>query len=40
MLRVEGRIANEDAEFDGAIEIDSKTGLIAKRWAARGPERS
>jgi dihydroorotase len=29
MLRVEGRIANEDAEFDGAIEIDTKTGLIA-----------
>ena len=30
MLRVEGRIANEDAEFDGAIEIDTETGLIAK----------
>ena len=30
MLRVEGRIANEDAEFDGAIEIDLGTGLIAK----------
>jgi dihydroorotase len=30
MLRVEGRIANEDAEFDGAIEIDQETGLIAK----------
>ena len=29
MLRVEGRIANEDAEFDGAIEIDQETGLIA-----------
>ena len=29
MLRVEGRIANEDAEFDGAIEIDTDTGLIA-----------
>jgi len=30
MLRVEGRIANEDAEFDGAIEIDTKTGLITR----------
>jgi dihydroorotase len=29
MLRVEGRIANHDEEFDGAIEIDPKTGLIA-----------
>ena len=29
MLRVEGRIANDDAEFDGAIEIDTDTGLIA-----------
>ena len=29
MLRVEGRIANEDAEFEGAIEIDTETGLIA-----------
>jgi dihydroorotase len=28
MLRVEGRIANEDAEFEGAIEIDAETGLI------------
>jgi len=30
MLRVEGRIANEDAEFDGAVEIDQGTGLIAR----------
>lgn len=29
MLRVEGRIANDDREFDGAIEIDTATGLIA-----------
>ncbi|HVG26554.1 MAG TPA: amidohydrolase family protein [Acidobacteriaceae bacterium] len=28
MLRIEGRIANHDAEFDGAIEIDPVTGLI------------
>jgi len=28
MLRLEGRIANHDAEFDGAIEIDTETGLI------------
>jgi len=28
MLRVEGRIANHDREFDGAIEIDTDTGLI------------
>ncbi len=36
MLRVEGRIANEDREFDGAIEIDTGTGLIAKVSAAEG----
>lgn len=29
MLRVEGRIANFDCEFEGAIEIDTATGLIA-----------
>jgi len=28
MLRIEGRIVNHDAEFDGAIEIDTSTGLI------------
>jgi len=28
MLRVEGRIANHDHEFDGAIEINTDTGLI------------
>jgi len=28
MLRVEGRIANHDREFDGAIEINTETGLI------------
>jgi dihydroorotase len=28
MLRVEGRIANHDGEFDGAVEIDTETGLI------------
>ena len=28
MLRIEGRIANHDAEFDGAILIDTNTGLI------------
>jgi dihydroorotase len=30
MLRVEGRIANEDGEFDGAVEINTETGLITK----------
>lgn len=29
MLRIEGRIANHDREFDGAIEIDKETGLIS-----------
>jgi dihydroorotase len=29
MLRIEGRIVHPDREFDGAIEIDLKTGLIA-----------
>jgi len=28
LLRVEGRIANHDREFDGAIEINATTGLI------------
>jgi len=28
MLRVEGRIANHDREFEGAIEISTETGLI------------
>jgi dihydroorotase len=28
MLRLESRIANRDREFDGAIEIDTETGLI------------
>ncbi len=28
MLRVEGRIANHDREFEGAIEINIETGLI------------
>jgi dihydroorotase len=28
MLRLEGRIANHDREFDGAIEINTETGLI------------
>lgn len=27
-LRVEGRIANHDSEFEGAIEINTETGLI------------
>ena len=28
LLRVEGRIANHDREFEGAIEINTNTGLI------------
>jgi len=28
MLRLEGRIANRDREFEGAIEINTETGLI------------
>jgi dihydroorotase len=28
MLRLEGRIANHDREFEGAVEIDTETGLI------------
>ncbi|HEX4155400.1 MAG TPA: amidohydrolase family protein [Acidobacteriaceae bacterium] len=38
MLRVEGRIANDDREFVGAIEIDTETGLIA--WVGRVEGRS
>ena len=30
MLRVEGRIANHDREFEGAIEINTETGLIVR----------
>jgi dihydroorotase len=30
MLRIEGRIVNHDAEFDGAVEIDTSTGLIER----------
>jgi dihydroorotase len=30
MLRIEGRIVNHDAEFDGAIEINPATGLIER----------
>ena len=29
MLRIEGRIVHHDREFDGAVEIDTHTGLIA-----------
>ena len=28
MLRIEGRVANHDREFEGSIEIDTTTGLI------------
>ncbi len=30
MLRLEGRVANHDGEFEAAIEIDEKTGLIER----------
>lgn len=30
MLRLEGRIANHDGEFEGAIEINTETGLIER----------
>jgi dihydroorotase len=30
VLRVEGRIANHDRVFDGAVEIDTASGLIAR----------
>jgi dihydroorotase len=36
MLRVEGRIANHDREFDGAIEINPETGLIEHVGPATG----
>jgi dihydroorotase len=36
MLRVEGTIASEYWEFDGAIEIDTTTGLIAQVGAREG----
>ena len=36
MLRLEGRIANHDRVFDGAIEIDTKTGLITHVGAKTG----
>jgi dihydroorotase len=35
-LRLEGRIANHDREFDGAVEIDTSTGLIAHVGPATG----
>lgn len=36
MLRVEGRIANHDGVFDGAITIDEQTGLITEVGPATG----
>jgi dihydroorotase len=36
MLRVEGRIVNSDVEFDGAVEIDTETGLITYVGSATG----
>ncbi len=36
MLRVEGRIANHDREFDGAVEVDTATGLITHVGPAQG----
>ena len=36
MLRVEGRIVNHDAEFDGAIEINTESGLIEYVGAREG----
>jgi dihydroorotase len=36
MLRLEGRIANHDRVFDGAIEIDNETGLITEVGAKTG----
>jgi dihydroorotase len=30
ILRLEGRLANHDREFDGAVEIDTSTGLITR----------
>lgn len=36
MLRIEGSIANHDAVFEGAIEIDPKSGLIVEVGPMRG----
>jgi dihydroorotase len=36
MLRVKGRIANHDREFEGAIEINTETGLIEQVGPATG----
>ena len=36
MLRIEGRVANEDREFNAAIEIDTQTGLITKVSSPQG----
>ena len=36
MLRVEGRIVNHDADFEGSVEIDTNTGLIASVGPATG----
>lgn len=36
MLRLEGRIANHDREFDGAVEINTETGLIEHVGPATG----
>jgi dihydroorotase len=36
MLRVEGRIANHDDEFEGAIGIDTDTGLISSVGRVEG----
>jgi dihydroorotase len=36
MLRIEGRIANHDRDFDGAIEINTITGLIESVGPATG----
>jgi dihydroorotase len=36
MLHLEGRIANHDRVFDGAIEIDTRTGLITHVGAKTG----
>src|ERR1035438_279775 len=36
MLHVEGRIANHDREFEGAIEINTENGLIEQVGPAIG----
>jgi dihydroorotase len=36
MLRVEGHIVNHDCEFEGAVEIDTETGLITHVGVASG----